>query len=350
VVEKDELAGIFVGDNEADSLEFRAIAEFDLGDPAAASVLADFGGATLITKVTFTRGTVPDIRVVALDTDENGDIETGSESAAANDFQAAGTKVTVLSGLQEGDEIRIDVTEYVRADLGKGWSSFRFEGVGIDPPTTPGADQIRIGGPAGDGLGLETATRLVLTPKGDFDASGSVSLADFHTFRSMLGEGAAWDQGDLDGNGYFDAADFLAFRDRFGPAESDSADYNNDQRSDLLDYALQILDSADISGKLPVLTVVESGGKHYLQTSFRRFTGGSGDPAEGYHAGGVTLKVARSETLQPGSWASGSALLQEAGVPVDNLDGTETVTVRTLTALEDTADGRAFLRLAVESP
>ena len=46
-------------------------------------------------------------------------------------------------------------------------------------------------------------------------------------------------------------------------------------------------------------------------------------------------------------WESGPAFTQQVGFPIDNGDGTETVTVRSLVALQ--ANGRQFLRVVVET-
>jgi len=342
-----------IGDNDSDSEEYRVVAEFDLTHPSVAHLTGtELGSATLAFRVTRVLGTAPDIRIVAMDTDENGDVESGGTTGVqVDDFQAAGTEVVVISSLQEGEKIEVDVTDYVRADLdaGKPFSSFRLEGVGIDPPTTPGADQVRMGGDIGVGIGRESPTRLILTVKGDFDANGRVNLADFHQFRTHLGKGGPWPGGDLDENGTFEAADFLPFRDRFGPAESDSADYNGDGRADILDYAFQIFDPAAAGPLLPAQSISEDGGKHYLELSFRRFSGGSGDAANGYSAGGIRYTVQFSDSLIPGSWISGNAVLSQPDPPADNGDGTETVTVRISESLHDSPQGRQFVRVQIKS-
>ncbi len=174
-------SSLFVGDNQTNSSEFRVIFEAPLGHARLASLRENFGGATLRGRVTHTRGTVPDIRVVAMTEDENGDI-VGAQTNAIDDFQAAGTEVAVLSGLETGEEFVVDVSDVILADLGQSYSSFRLEAVGIDPPSTPGADQIRLGGREGEGLGAETALRLQLSALGDLNEDGFHNAADVDAF------------------------------------------------------------------------------------------------------------------------------------------------------------------------
>jgi arylsulfatase A len=344
-----------VGDNHTDDQEYRVVAEFDLTHPSIGHLTgAELGSAILAFRVTRLLGSPPDMRIVAMDTDENGDVETGATSGVrVDDFQAAGTTVAVLSasGLTEGGEIEVDVTDFVRADLdaAKSFTAFRLEGIGINPPGSPGADQVRLGGDVGVGAGRESATRLILSVKGDFDANGRVNLADFHRFRTELAAGGPWPGGDLDESGSFDAGDFSPFRDRFGPAET-AADYNADGRDDLIDYALQILDSAVAGSLLPAHSLHTEGASDFLQFSFRRFTGGTGNALEGYTAGGVRYAVQSSASLLPGSWNAGPAFHEQVGLPVDNGDGTETVTVRIPESIQDNADGRAFIRLSIDNP
>ncbi len=94
----------------------------------------------------------------------------------------------------------------------------------------------------------------------------------------------------------------------------------------------------------PALQLVADGGQPYVQLSYRRLRGGTGTAGVDYTAGGIRYTVQVSATLAPGSWASGPAVVAMAGTPVDNGDGTETVTIR---ALEPLTAGSRFMRLAV---
>lgn len=110
----------------------------------------------------------------------------------------------------------------------------------------------------------------------------------------------------------------------------------------LMKYALQIPagQPADPS-KLPVVTVDEN---QHLSISFRRMVGGSGSPVSGYTVNGITYTVQLSNDLSAGSWQSGESLLEMVGTPVDNGDGTETVTVRAIVP----GGPRQFIRLRVD--
>lgn len=203
---------LIVGDNATDNQAYRTVAEFDLTHPDVADLIANFGSATLVTQVTLTKGTVPDIRVVAMTADENGDVQTGSSSSAANDFQAGGVEVAVLTGLTEGDIISLDVTDTVLADLGQSFTSFRFEAVDPDLNLIAGAQQIRLGGVLGEGVGIETATRLILGALGDLDIDGHID-AD------------AYAHGDFNGDGVIDALDLDLIRINWGFGLTASASF-----------------------------------------------------------------------------------------------------------------------------
>ena len=92
---------------------------------------------------------------------------------------------------------------------------------------------------------------------------------------------------------------------------------------------------------LPVVS--ESAG--ILQITYRQRTGGTGTVGVDYTIGGLQYTVEVSPDLSAGSWDSGSNLFEHIGTPVDNLDGTESVTVR----LKESIDGlsRKFLRLKI---
>lgn len=87
----------------------------------------------------------------------------------------------------------------------------------------------------------------------------------------------------------------------------------------------------------------QSGGQTYLQLSYRRKAGGTGTTGVDYTAHGYQYAVEVSSTMEPGSWMSGGAQVNAIGSPVDNGDGSETVTVRSNAPI-----GRGtFLRLKV---
>ena len=120
-------------------------------------------------------------------------------------------------------------------------------------------------------------------------------------------------------------------------------------------YALQInsLNPAESRGKMPTLSLHESGPSSHAQITFRRIKGGSGSPVDpsGYTAGGVSYMVECIEDLETGTWTTESALLEEVGTPISNDDGTETVTVRMKLAIDPETSSRGFLRLKVsEAP
>ncbi|GEM_PF-259603 len=236
-----------VGDNGTDSQEYRIVSEFDLSHPRAAHLKGNLLGAAILhLRVTRILGTAPSIRVVAMTADENGDVETGSSSQAANDFQAAGQTVTTLTGLQEGQRIQVDVTSWVKADLPQNFTSFRLEGVGINPPATPGADQVRFGGDVGVGAGRETSIRLELRPKGDVDGSGHTGLEDFHLLRQAIQSGSTGAAaGDHTGDGQIDEQDIQLLWDDFDPLDP-TVDLNHDGRPDLLDALFLVLEEEDV--------------------------------------------------------------------------------------------------------
>ena len=92
--------------------------------------------------------------------------------------------------------------------------------------------------------------------------------------------------------------------------------------------------------------VTNSGdGKDYLELSYRQWSGGSGTVGVDYQAGGNLFRVQVSPDLGVTPWSSGAHLVEAVGAPVDQGDGTETVTVRILPSIEE-AEG-AFARVAI---
>ena len=80
--------------------------------------------------------------------------------------------------------------------------------------------------------------------------------------------------------------------------------------------------------------------------SFRRRTGsGTGTTESGYTVDGITYTLKTSPTLTTPSWQTGSSVIQQVGTPVNNGDGTETVTVRILGT-----NPASFLKMEVSTP
>jgi hypothetical protein len=128
--------------------------------------------------------------------------------------------------------------------------------------------------------------------------------------------------------------------------DTDSFDSDNDGLTDLLELALKLnpFDSSDASKNSPKGGVVQSNEEKFLELSFRRIVGGSGNAADGYAVNGLHYKVECSPSLS-GEWLTGSSLLQEEGTPIDNGDGTETVRVKVKTPIRD--NPTQFVRLKV---
>lgn len=80
--------------------------------------------------------------------------------------------------------------------------------------------------------------------------------------------------------------------------------------------------------------------------SFRRRTGsGTGSTESGYTVDGITYTLKASPTLSSANWQSGSSVIQQVGTPVNNGDGTETVTVRILGSNQT-----SFIKMEVSLP
>lgn len=96
------------------------------------------------------------------------------------------------------------------------------------------------------------------------------------------------------------------------------------------------------------MAVRPADGKRYLELSWRQWKGGEGMVGVDYTARGVTYRVEHSEALGPDTWMSGAGLVEQVGAAVPNGDGTETVTVRVLPAVEEAGSGFARLRLMLD--
>jgi len=199
-------SNLIVGDNGQNNTEFRTVIEFDLTDPTTQTLLDTINHARFEVTVTLTKGTVPDIRLVALTADEDGNV-------SADDYHAAGDIIETFSGLSEGDVISVDITSILLDDADQNWTAFRLEGVGPLPngdvdPFKLSADQARFGGAVGSGEGSSTDARLVLsleTP-GDTNRDGVVNETDLALLADHWQSlDADWDAGDFNLDGSVDA-------------------------------------------------------------------------------------------------------------------------------------------------
>ena len=135
---------------------------------------------------------------------------------------------------------------------------------------------------------------------------------------------------DSDGDGMPDSWETAHSLNPSDPTDG-ASDTDHDGVSAFLEYALAMNPNVPDVQLLPRIgTRTEADGRH-LTLNYQR-------PKNS----GITYTAERSVTLQPGSWQSGASVLQEL-LPVDQGDGTETVTVEDLTPIS--ASARAWLRL-----
>jgi hypothetical protein len=78
---------------------------------------------------------------------------------------------------------------------------------------------------------------------------------------------------------------------------------------------------------------------------YRQRVGGVGTTGIDYAADGVSYYAGYTPDLQVGEWVAGPTYVEPVGAPVDNGDGTETVTVRSVLPIETTP--KQFLRQEV---
>lgn len=85
--------------------------------------------------------------------------------------------------------------------------------------------------------------------------------------------------------------------------------------------------ATDSQEMLPHVHSDKRGNSVFARITYRQRSGGTGATGTHYHAGGVTYQVETSSTLQSDSWLSGTNLFRLIGDPIDNGDGSESVTV-----------------------
>ena len=135
----------------------------------------------------------------------------------------------------------------------------------------------------------------------------------------------------------------------FAPADplgSPDANPDHDALNNTLEYAVNGNPLLPDAAVMPAYTTVVVAGHPHLAIRYRQRTGGTGKTGVDYHVDDLTYRVGLSTSLQPNSWQTGDAFVEPEGSPVDNGDGTETVTVRAEAPIDTLGPG-AFLRLEI---
>ncbi len=129
------------------------------------------------------------------------------------------------------------------------------------------------------------------------------------------------------------------------PLVDPTSDPDHDGLVNLLEHALA-LDPLEpnSAASQPGVTTTSDSIDEFLQLTYRRRTGGSGTTGVDYTADGVAYRVEVSPNLAPGTWTSGSTVVEAVGSPSNNGDGSETVTVR---SRDPISDQKHFIRLRV---
>ncbi|MGC9452749.1 MAG: S8 family serine peptidase [Oceanipulchritudo sp.] len=137
-----------------------------------------------------------------------------------------------------------------------------------------------------------------------------------------------------------------------GPDTDAAADYNDDGRANIADYAYQIItqDPFDSIGKLPELQLGQLGDDVFLEYTFRRILDGTGSPIspEGYLASEVRYTLQYNNDLGTNVWITGNDFFEIIGEPVLNEDGTESITVRLSVPINSDTDPQHLIRLLIE--
>ena len=142
-----------------------------------------------------------------------------------------------------------------------------------------------------------------------------------------------------------------AWRDQyFGVIENsgdaaDDFDFDGDGIENLLERAFGTSPVAgNDSSVMPTGGPTDFDGTEHMSLTYRRLRGGSGSTGINYTVNGLTYTVEYNTDLTD-PWNSGS--VEPVGDPVDNGDGTESVTVRLTTPIG--TEPRGFVRLKVTS-
>lgn len=156
--------------------EWRIVMEFPL--TASAAEIASASQILLSVTVVTTEGTPYDFDLIHMTAGNNGTIIAG-------DYQAAGNQVgdTIdASTLTANQTLQFDVTDLVKADVGDGYSAFRFQVA--DPSVAPNGNTVRDIVKFYDGSSGKNSDdrkpQLILVPE-----PGSLSLVAFGVFAVM---------------------------------------------------------------------------------------------------------------------------------------------------------------------
>jgi hypothetical protein len=128
---------------------------------------------------------------------------------------------------------------------------------------------------------------------------------------------------------------------------ADDQDGDNDGSLNVWERATGTSPTEAASVSLPEPEMTTDSGADFFSIQYRRLSGGSGTTGVNYSKDGLTWKVQTRTDLMTGSWAEGTSLVEQVGEPVDNGDGTETVTVRKKIDMD--AEPISFLRVGVET-
>ncbi len=168
----------------------------------------------------------------------------------------------------------------------------------------------------------------------------TLNLVDEGAVPADYGNALSWEAsgGTLGSPGHADSPFGYWLAGHFTPAEmaeplvsGPGVDFEFDGLVILMEFALGLDPKVADSSDAPSGVIVSDGGQDYFALSFRRLVGSSG----------LNYRVEASGDLL--DWSE--ELTVQVGAPVDNGDGTETVTIRDDLPLSDHT--RRFLRLAV---